>query len=751
LLFKNLRNPPGVTQRIFLLIWLLCSCCSFGMARKPVELGEAGINPGYSDQISSLCSSIYQGRFDETEQNIKKAKLDSEDYKIAELTQIVKQFQDITRKCLAEKEQAYEEKIIELEKAKAAADANGLDDVNDISNVLAIVAQAREFADEQQTKALLTRAFVQQAIALSKNKASDFEAKGDWLDAYIHCYSLLAAIEQDNDLYSEYAERLIDKANIVASFQDSPCESGKQRYEGIRKRMFIRAINTLEFNYVSYPDYRSMATKAIKHCKLLAEVMKVSFDEITKSQESLSSTKDTNSFFTRPNDDSLAAWSVVLTALADEVNCSTTGTSKDKFINVFERVMAVNTTTVQLPEKMLIAQFAESSFSALDPYTAMIWPKQVEDFEKNMTNKFTGIGIQISKTKGQLTASSLLPDTPAYNSGLDAGDLIIAVDGADTKEIPLDCAVKLITGPAGTDVTLTIKRAGVEKPFDITITRAAITVPTIRGWQRNEDGNWLYMVNEKNKIGYIRITGFSAGTAGDFEQALCELEAEGMKGLILDLRFNSGGLLSSAIEVTDKFVNDNLIVSTRPKFGLGTYASATREGTHPNFPMVVLINSSSASASEIVAGALQDKKHNRAILVGQRTYGKGSVQGISSYPEDGAQMKYTTAYYHLPSGQRVESRSEMEKQGRKDWGVGPDVEVILTREEAIKMADIQNDNAVLVKADHDNGSSPINKHDIEETLSSDPQLAIGILVVRTKQIEAQATTSKKGFAVKNRH
>jgi carboxyl-terminal processing protease len=373
----------------------------------------------------------------------------------------------------------------------------------------------------------------------------------------------------------------------------------------------------------------------------------------------------------------------------------------------------------------------------------MVWPRQVREFEKMMTNEFTGIGIEISKRKGVLTITSLLPDTPAYNSGLDAGDVIEAADGVETKDMSLICAVRKITGQAGSKVTLTIRRAGEEKTRDITITRAKIIVPTIRGWQRTEAGRWLYMIDEKNKIGYVRLTGFSAVTASGLEKVLSGLEAEGLKGLILDLRFNTGGFLDSAIAVADKFLyKEELIVITRPRSWLSsTYASAHKKGTHPNYPLVILINSSSASASEIVAGALQDPKHKRAVLVGTRTHGKGSVQGITRYPGGGAQLKYTMAYYHLPSDQRVKSQEAMKKQGRNDWGIGPDIEIKLRTDELRKMIEIQRDNDVLVKADHDNSGAALKKHTAEETLAADSQLAVGILVVKSKLIQAGVLVS----------
>jgi carboxyl-terminal processing protease len=364
----------------------------------------------------------------------------------------------------------------------------------------------------------------------------------------------------------------------------------------------------------------------------------------------------------------------------------------------------------------------------------MVWPKHSQDFDKMMTNEFTGIGIEITKEKGLLTVASLLPDTPAYASGLDADDVIEKVDDVETKEMTLMCAVKMITGPKGTKVKLTISRPGEDKTRDITITRASIKVPTIRGWQRTVDGNWRHMIDNDRKIGYVRITSFSEKTASDFEQVLTELESENLRGLVLDLRFNSGGLLESAVDVADKFLSEGLIVTTRPR-GIGTWALANDDNVHPDYPLVILINSSSASASEIVAGSLADKVHSRAVLVGERTHGKGSVQGITPYPQGGAQLKYTMAYYHLPSGQRVESRESMKKKGMKDWGIAPHMKIKLNPEELKKMLEVQRGNDVLAKAGRSEELAGTARSGLEETVAADPQLGVALLLVRAKLAE----------------
>lgn len=730
------------------------SCALSAQSTIPEQLESVPVSTAVESSlhIGQVYSAIYNGEFSTARKLLGQADpICAQSFEISQLGSIVSSYEAIQEERELARKAAYQKQLGELEKLEAgdvndvndkeridldeleelkSVDINDINDVNSvngISKILLVIRKAIEFADEEQKRELLSQPFVKETFEKARLKADEFEAKSKWLDAYLVYYGWMVDIYPDNESYSEYAEELIEKANIVASFKNTSWESREQRYEGIKKEMFIRAIDILSNRYVnSYIDYRQMVRKGIKRCKLFAEVVRnPNLEDDAKYEISEGQFK---------------AWLSALNGIVEEeVNKTAAGVSRDAFLDIFEKVLMVNKATVRLPEQVVISQFSEAAFSVLDPYTVMIWPHGAKEFEKQMTNEFTGIGIHISKKKGQLTAVSLLPETPAYNSGLDAGDVIVAVDGVETKGMSTLWAVSKITGPAGTDVTLTIKRPGEEKKFDITITRAKITIPTIYGWQRTKDGKWLYLIDEKEKIGYIRIVSFSENTSADLEKVLRQLESEGMKGLILDLRFNTGGLLTSAVDVTDKFISKGTIVRTRPRFWIGgTHERASSKGTHPDYPLVVLINSGSASASEIVSGALADAVHERAILVGDRTVGKGSVQTITHRPGGGAQLKYTMAYYHLPSDQRVESQETAKKRGSNEWGVGPDVEVKLRSDESVKMADIQWENSVLFKPDHDSGKTPPKKYSAQETIASDPQLATGILIIKTKLIESSS-------------
>jgi carboxyl-terminal processing protease len=668
--------------------------------------------------VNSACDEIFKGNFESAQRILEKA-IFSDSQALRQLKKVVDEYRIISARRKASQDKAYQEHINELEKLRR----KGLsDDVNDIGKVFLVARNILEHADEDQKQALLRDPFLIRTIRQAKAKATELEAKGKWLDAYTICYSKLRKIYEENEAYSEHAEQLLDKASIEASLKDSPCETCEERYTDIEKQMFIKAVDFLDFSYVNIINYQGMAISAINHCKLLAEVM--------SKLDVHSKYKITNAQY--------VVWSRVLGVLLNEINQSQEDIGKDGFVDIFEQVLALNEssyTGIGLPPALLISKFAEGALSALDPYTAIYWPSQARDFEKAVTNQFSGIGIKFSKEEGMTKIVAVLPDTPAHKSGLRIGDIITSVDGIETKDIPSDCVAKRITGPEDTKVTVAITRSDENQSFNVTLDRTRIIIPSVHGWQRTEKGKWLHMIDSPNKIGYVRISSFNSKTIDDFEKALCQLEENGLKGLILDLRSNPGGLLSAAIEIADNFIQEGLIVRTEPRYGMSTYISAHQDGTHADYPIVILINPLTASSSEILAGALQDQKYNRAILVGQRSYGKGSVQSITNYCGNGAQLKYTAAYYHLPSGQRVESRDLAGKSSGKNWGISPNVNVKLRSNELQKIASVQKANELVETVGQEDALNCVKRYLSQETVDADPQLAIGLLVLKSKMIQ----------------
>ena len=277
----------------------------------------------------------------------------------------------------------------------------------------------------------------------------------------------------------------------------------------------------------------------------------------------------------------------------------------------------------------------------LDPHTTVFAPKDYESLRVSMEGKFGGVGITISLRDNILTVISPLSGTPAFKLGIRAGDRIRKIDGKETKGMSLDDAVNKLRGKIGTDVTVAIEREGVPDLMDYTITRAEIIVHAVP---------YYGMVTPE--IGYIKLATFSDKTTSDVENALRSLQKQGMKKLILDMRYNPGGLLNQAIEISELFLKPgNVIVSTRGRTQKTESAARRTPLVKPEVPMVVLVNQGSASAAEIVSGALQD--WDRALIVGKTSFGKGSVQTIFPLDNAGNALKLTTAFYYLPFGRCI--------------------------------------------------------------------------------------------------
>ncbi len=280
----------------------------------------------------------------------------------------------------------------------------------------------------------------------------------------------------------------------------------------------------------------------------------------------------------------------------------------------------------------------------LDPHSSYLTPDMLKQVEVETKGSFGGLGIEIGVKDGFLTVIAPIEDTPAARAGLQAGDKIVRIEKESTKNMTVMDAVKLLRGEPGTKVTITIVRESVPEPKNYTITRAIIKIKSVKS-KAMEDN-----------IGYIRLAQFQQDSHQEVNRALQEFlkQKGGLKGLILDLRNNPGGLLDQAVKVADEFIDSGLIVYTDGRVeAQKTKYVAHKEGTYSGFPIVVLVNAGSASASEIVAGALQD--HGRAIILGQRTFGKASVQTILPL-EDGSALRLTTARYYTPNGRSIQAR-----------------------------------------------------------------------------------------------
>jgi len=289
----------------------------------------------------------------------------------------------------------------------------------------------------------------------------------------------------------------------------------------------------------------------------------------------------------------------------------------------------------------------------LDPHSGYLSPEMYREMKIDTRGEFGGLGIEITLVDGLVTVVAPIEDTPADRAGIQAGDQIVRIEGQSTKNLSIIEAVKLMRGPAGKAITISVMREGFDKPRDFSIVREVIKVKSVKAKLLDE------------AIGYVRLVQFQERSADELAAALDQLRSQSggsLAGLILDLRNNPGGLLDQAVRVSDLFLKEGLIVYTEGRDeGSQMSFSAHRDGTEPNYPLVLLINGGSASASEIVAGALHDQR--RALLLGTQSFGKGSVQTIIPL-SDGSGLRLTTARYFTPSGTSIQAR-----------GILPDVEV----------------------------------------------------------------------------
>lgn len=359
------------------------------------------------------------------------------------------------------------------------------------------------------------------------------------------------------------------------------------------------------------------------------------------------------------------------------------------FTDVIGLVQANYTDEVEV--KDLVYGAVKGMLRDLDPHSSFMIPEEYHEMQVETRGAFGGVGIEIGMRDGVLTVISPIEGTPADEAGIEAKDKIVKIDDKKTHDLSLNDAVKLIRGEKGSIVTLWIYREGFEtsKPFELK--RSTIKIESVK-WKDLEDG-----------FGYVRIAQFQEKTTTDLEKALVKLGSkEGkLKGLVLDLRNNPGGLLDQAVSVSSKFLESGVIVSTKGRSESDNKEyGADKFGTHPNYPIVVLVNAGSASASEIVAGALQD--HKRAVILGTQTFGKGSVQTILPLG-DGSAVKITTSKYYTPSGTSIQAK-----------GIEPDIVVSMTTRDYLKEADLEGH---LEGEDApEDGSEGEEKMTIEETI-----------------------------------
>jgi carboxyl-terminal processing protease len=404
---------------------------------------------------------------------------------------------------------------------------------------------------------------------------------------------------------------------------------------------------------------------------------------------------------------------LVLAVLAIAVGCgvfaqATHAASDDEyyelmkiFVDTFEQIDRNYVT--QVDRRELVEAAMRGMIVKLDPYSSYIDNKEFKSFNEHVEQEFGGIGIHVDvddQTR-QLFVTMPLPGTPAYKAGIRPNDRILEIDDKLTSDFPvgkeMESAISLIKGKPGTTVKIKVGHIGSDVPETFDITRATIKSPTVLGDRYDSKGEPIYMIDDKEKIAYVRLTSFGRNSTEEMQDVLAKLTKDGMRALILDLRFNPGGLLSAATAISDYFISEGVIVSTKGRNTEEHVVRAKRGGTYSGFPMAILVNRYSASASEIVSACLQD--HKRAIIVGERTWGKGSVQNVIELEGGKSAIKLTTASYHRPSGKNIH---RFPKATEKDeWGVMPDEGYVvpMSGDEMKKLFETRHDREKIPESD----------------------------------------------------
>ncbi len=733
--------------------------------------GLAALTPRYvkaeapaSQQVASVqqltldaVSALKTGNFEQSNVLLAKAASLSQDKNVQQMAGWVSQFETQQQQFTADRHKQYD---------KAVEDVKKLIDNHFDSYALDFAAKASLLSDDKTTFRQIpwVDALVKQTIAM----ANEDEQHEQWLKA-LRLYSDLASMEpatpewkdklklatrrirllavytpggikalQDGEAKERDAVDKLIHPSTQPSATTKPAKDDEtndafkidwhETIKGIQPAMLEDALKSAKINYYRSAEFSNLMTGGIKGLQALVT---------TKGLE--------QTFPGLGDDQKRQAFLADLDQHAKEAKDA--GNNSSIVDTMLNQIFDENKNTIAMPDEVLISEFADGAFAELDPFSSMIWPADLEEFNKTTQGEFSGVGIQIqSDDDGSLRVVSPLEDSPAYKAGIAAGDIITRINGKNAKGITLNQAVKTITGTAGTHVVLTIRSPNsAVKDYDLE--RKTIHVASIKGWLHRPGGGWDYFVDPDNKIAYLRLTNFTKTTGDELNHAAEEMKNQGAKAMILDLRYNPGGLLSAATEVCDKFLHDGTIVSThadRETPNAPTWTNAQPDDNEITIPMVVLVNQYSASASEIVSGALKD--HERAKIVGERTFGKGSVQMLFPLAARTAYLKLTTSHYYLPNGKCIHR-----EENSTEWGVDPDLTIAMTPEQMKAAIDARQELDILRDADAAAANKgeqaklqdkPTDMKDAvakatKDPMASDAQLSAALLILRMQLAGAQ--------------
>ncbi len=520
--------------------------------------------------------------------------------------------------------------------------------------------------------AILQEPWVASLVSAAMDEGARLRQEGKWEDAW-KLYYYLGILDEREPRYQKLERECVTHIRLDRMFE----EGGKweEPIRDIKWRMAEVALGYVSrFYHAEEVPFRRMSESGLEQLLILADSASASavFD-------GLKDDVDRNAFKNR------------IQYKLDEVSAQRQVDVR-ACLQVLHRALDINSETINLPEKLIVAEMMRGAFDALDDFTNVIWPADIDEFSKHTQGDFVGVGISIFKNgKEEIEVVTPLAFTPAYDAGVQAGDIITHVNGKPLEGVSINATVDIITGPEGTDVTLTMRRG--EKAFDVTLTRKRVVIETVTGIQRREDDpqQWNYWIDKDNGVGYVRVSSFARNTVDILKRVISDLRREGMKGVVLDLRGNPGGLLDSAEQMASLFLSRNMKVhSIKGRNPQDNKEYFTRDdGPFTDLPLTILVDENSASASEIVSGAIRDNR--RGTVIGARTFGKFSVQNlipINHNPD--AALKITTARYYLPSGVSLHR-----DPNSPNWGVDPNIPVRLVRKEKTKYLQVQRRRDVL--------------------------------------------------------
>ena len=680
--------------------------------------------------------------------------------------------------------------------AKHRADLQKAMEGNDLTHALIAAANLKFLLDAKDWNVELATPTIKDLAAKADARRAEAEKATDWLLAQEMLFRLRALYEDSNDqvrfrqiddqldesgrrvtLMAEFAPRRLhelrkmqserfkatqtpeEKAKAKAKskkpdaetddpdepfpeFNAAAANDWKEQFDGITPYMLREGLRKAATEHIENGGWKPLISGGLDALTLLAN------------------TPECRETFAGLGDDAKRAeWLKALGDASKRVNeVPADAANAVLFREVLNTLLKANEATVAITETALLHEFGDGTTNVIarqfeDPYSEIIWPERLRRFRQQVEGNFVGVGILIRHDeKRDIVIINPLEGSPAMRAGIKPQDRIVAVNGQSTTGWSLNRAVDLITGPAGEVVTLTVKREGTDKPIEVPLARESIKMRSVTGWRKTGltdlgQPTWDWFIDPEMGIGYVRLTSFNDDSFEDFMKAVDDMRRQRpLNGIVLDLRGNPGGLLTSATDFCNLWIPNGELVSTENRFGEKTSSrpAEPNRAALKDLPVAVLVNQSSASASEILSGCLQ--AYDKAVIVGERSFGKGSVQEVTPLKDrtKEAAVKVTTQHYVLPpEAGKEKGRLVHKKPGSEDWGVVPDLRIRMTPDQLEQLAELRT----AVDTLPEKGVEPKEpRKDPNEILATgtDPQLETALLAMRARVLKQASATAVAG-------